>query len=281
MFDVPILFIVYNRPELTKTVFDEIKKLKPKQLFVAADGPKIDVLGDMEKCLSVRKAFKGQIDWDCESHTLFQIKNLGGKWGGYTAIDWFFDNVDEGIILEDDDLPDPSFFPYCKELLDRYRNDERIGMISGDNFQFGNHKTDNSYYFSKYIHGWGWATWKRTWKLLDIFMRDWPEQREKIINEDFIDDPREVGFWKNTLDRMYYGATDAWDYQFCYYLWKNNKLNIIPNTNLITNIGMEGTHSNNPMANQKRESMIFPMKHPNKIERFKAADEYTTVRFYL
>lgn len=280
MFDVPILFINYNRPLLTKIVFEEIKKIKPSKLFIAFDGPKEGVLGDTERCLSVRKVFQGQIDWDCKLQTLFQIKNLGGKWGGYTAIKWFFENVTEGIILEDDDLPDHSFFPYCKELLEKYRNNERIGMISGDNFQFGNNFTEDDYYFSKYIHGWGWATWRRTWELLDIDMKDWPEIKDTNWMP-WIDNAREILFWHDTLERMYNGANDAWDYQFCYCLWKNQMLNIIPNINLVTNIGADGTHGgNNRMINQPRKKMAFPLKHPKEIKRFVQADIYT-LRYYL
>jgi len=282
MFDVPILFLIYNRPELTKIVFEEICKIKPSKLFIAADGYKEGVLGDMEKCVSSRKIINSKkIDWECELHVLYQLKNLGGKWGGYTGINWFFNHVDEGIILEDDDLPDPSFFLYCKELLEKYRNNPKIGMISGDNFQFGENKTEDSYYFSKYIHGWGWATWKRTWDLFDINISDYDQNSvDRIIPEEFLDDKREIEFWANTLNRMYAGATDAWDYQFCYYLWQNKMLNIIPNQNLVTNIGFEGTHSNNPMVNQKREEIKFPLKHPNDIKRFKDADIYT-LRYYL
>jgi hypothetical protein len=281
MLDVPILFLVYNRPELTKIIFDEICKIKPKKLFISADGPKEGILGDMEKCLSVRRIINVKnINWDCEYHILFQPKNLGGKWGGYTGINWFFNFVNEGIILEDDDLPNISFFKFCEILLEKYRDNEKIGMISGDNFQFGNNKTNDSYYFSKYLHGWGWATWKRTWDLFDITIKDWPETKGKLWIGDFLDSPHEYGFWDATLDRMYAGATDAWDYQFCYSLWKNKMFNIIPNINLVTNIGNEGTHSNNPMINQKREEMKFPLKHPEKIERFKKADIYT-LRYYI
>lgn len=280
MFDVPILFIVYNRPNLTRIVYEEIKKIKPKQLYIAFDGPKEEVSNDLEKCMLVRQLFQDSIDWDCKVYTLYQIKNLGGKWGGYTAIKWFFENVKEGIILEDDDVPDQSFFPFCQELLEKYRNDARIGTISGDNFQFGRNKTQDSYYFSKYLHGWGWATWKRVWESFDIYLTDWLEKRNTDWIGDFLDDPKEYPFWTSTLDRMYSGTKDAWDYQFSYCLWKNYMLNIIPNNNLITNIGFEGTHSHNPMVNQKRESMRFPLVHPDKIKRNIPADVYT-LRYYL
>jgi len=279
--ETPLLFIIYRRPETTQFVFDEIRKIKPKQLFVAADGPRI---GEESKCFLTRNIISQQVDWDCELKLLYQENNLGGKWGGHTALEWFFNHVDEGIILEDDDVPDQSFFPYCEELLKKYRDDNRIGAISGDNFQFGNNKISHSYYFSKYFHGWGWATWKRVWEGFDITLKDWQIDREENWHGDFLDDPREYDFWKSTLDRMYSGADDAWDYQLTYYLWKNKMLNIIPSVNLVTNIGTEdSTHamsSENPMVCLKREPVMLPLKHPETIERNKAADTYT-LRFYL
>jgi hypothetical protein len=276
----PVLFIIYKRPEYTNLVFKEIRKVRPNKLFIAADGPKE---GEESKCQEVRKVVE-KVDWDCTVRTLFQDKNLGGKYGGYRAIDWFFSNVDEGIILEDDDLPDPTFFEYCETLLRFYREDSRIATISGDNFLFKEVSIPNSYYYSKYFHGWGWASWKRVWDLFDIDIKDWPEIRGTNWCGDFIDLPTEIDFWKGTLDRMYAGYPNAWDYQFSYCMWKRHMLNIIPADNLITNIGLEdSTHSMlcvNPMVNQKRFPMEFPLLHPSIVERHKQADIYTTRRFY-
>jgi hypothetical protein len=247
-------------------------------LFVAADGPRT---GERNKCKLTRDIIS-QVDWDCDLKLLYQESNLGGKWGGYTALEWFFNQVDEGIILEDDDVPDQSFFPYCEELLEKYRNDNRIGTISGDNFQQGNNKVNDSYYFSKYLHGWGWATWKRVWDLFDIHIADWPEMRNNQWLDHFVDDPREYAFWDSTLDRMYNGASDAWDYQFSHCLWKNNLLSILPSVNLVTNIGVgeDSTHSMSAQMSVKKEQMVFPLKHPVSVERHKNADIYT-LRYYL
>lgn len=275
----PILLAIYKRPETTQLVFNEIRKAKPEQLFVSADGPKE---GEETRCLLTRKIVD-QIDWNCEVHTLFQDHNLGGKWGGYTGINWFFEHVKEGIVLEDDDLPHPSFFPYCEKLLLKYREDFRIGVISGDNFQFGNNKVSDSYYFSKYLHGWGWASWKRVWNLFDVNLTDWLTIRNEDWIGEFVDDPREISFWQMTLDRMYQGATDAWDYQFTHCLWRNKLHNILPAVNLISNIGFgkDSTHGGvNVMANVPRQEMIFPMKHPSVVERHKKADLYS-LRYYL
>jgi hypothetical protein len=275
----PVLFAIYKRPEMTKQVFEVIRKAKPEKLFIAADGPKE---GEEEKCKAARAVI--DVDWNCDIFYQYQVTNLGGKWGGYSAVNWFFQHVDEGIILEDDDLPDLSFFPFCEVLLQHYREDKRIGTISGDNFQFGNNGILNSYYFSKYLHGWGWATWKRTWDLFDISMADWPEMKQKRWYGDFIDFPREIDFWESTLDRMYAGYPEAWDYQFSYCLWKNQMLNIIPSKNLVANIGMtDSTHAmspSNPMVNQKRSQMMFPLEHPKMVNRYFKGDRYTAERFY-
>ena len=272
-----VLFMIYNRPELTRIAIEEIRKARPLRLFVAGDGPKDD--WDKSLCLSARTNIV--VDWPCEVKYLCQDRNLGGKWGGYTALSWFFENVEEGIILEDDDVPDPSFFPYCEELLQKYRNDPRVGTISGDNFQ--EESGENSYYFSKYLHGWGWATWRRVWEKFDITMMDWPDVRQRDWFGDFMDDMREIPFWISTLDRMYAGYPSAWDYQFSYMLWKNKLLNIIPNVNLVTNIGAgpDSTHqSPDVMINRPREAMKFPLTHPPEISRDKTADIYT-LRYYL
>lgn len=280
-FDTPILFTIYKRPGVTQLAFNAIRKISPKYLYVSADGPKS---GEEEKCKAARDVIE-QVDWDCFLYKNYQSSNLGGKWGGYSGIDWFFHNVDEGIILEDDDIPDITFFHFCETLLKKYRNDMRIGTISGDNFQFGNNQTGNSYYFSKYLHGWGWATWGRVWEKFDINMKEWPGTREQDILGDFTDDPREPVFWKATWDRMCAGDPSAWDYQFCYHLWKNKMLSILPSINLVTNLGdgIDSTHAMNanPMVNQPRRQMGFPLKHPTVIERLRKADLYTTQRFYL
>ncbi|MFH1427813.1 MAG: nucleotide-diphospho-sugar transferase, partial [Patescibacteria group bacterium] len=168
-FNTPILFLIFNRPETTQRVFDKIKIIKPRHLFVAADGPR-EGKNESEKCQAVRDIIK-QIDWDCKVNTLFRDKNLGCKLAVSSAIDWFFDNVEEGIILEDDCLPDPSFFKFCQELLVKYREDSNVMCISGDNFNPNLYNGSDSYFFSKVASIWGWASWRRAWKYYDIEMK--------------------------------------------------------------------------------------------------------------
>jgi hypothetical protein len=176
MFEIcntPVLFLIFNRPNTTEQVFEAIAKAKPRCLFVAADGPRTDKEGEAEKCQAVRDIIK-RVDWDCEVKTLFREQNLGCKEAVSSAITWFFEQVEEGIILEDDCLPSDSFFSFCAELLEKYRDDKRIMMISGDNFQDGIQRGDASYYFSSVPWIWGWATWRRAWRLYDREMQTFP-----------------------------------------------------------------------------------------------------------
>ena len=181
----PILFLIFNRLDTTRRVFEEIRKQKPRQLFVASDGPRVNKDGEREIVEKTRKLVLDNIDWECEVKTLFRGENLGCKIAVSSAIDWFFENIEEGIILEDDCLPAQSFFGYCEELLEKFREDGRISVISGDNFQFGWRNTSDSYYFSKNCHIWGWATWRRAWERYDVEMKTYPnfKKKEKIIHK--------------------------------------------------------------------------------------------------
>lgn len=247
-FNTPVLFIVFNRPDTTDMVFAEIKKIRPKRLFIAADGPRKNVPEDYKKCAQTREIIK-KIDWSCDVKTLFQKENLGCGYGVSTAINWFFDNAEEGIILEDDCVPDKSFFYFCQELLEKYRNNKKIMHISGDNFQYGKKRGWSSYYFSEYTHIWGWATWRRAWKFFDF---NCVSLEQKISN---------------------------WDKQW--YLSVRNKkgLAILPNVNLVSNIGIgdNSTHTKKSIhyANLPIKQIDFPLIHPRIILRHRLADLFT------
>lgn len=254
--DTPVLFIIFNRPDTTYKVFSSILQAQPKQLFIAADGPREDKIGEQQNCQQTRDIVK-QVDWDCEIRTLFQEKNLGCGRGPVsapaTAISWFFDNVEEGIILEDDCLPHPDFFVFCEQLLDYYRNNERIMIVSGNNFQYGRKRGKASYYFSHYRGGpnpiWGWATWRRAWKHYDY--ESLPEEARKCI----------------------------WDTQWMMLIRKHSGLLILPNVNLVSNIGFgpDATHTQSihRYANWPTENMVFPLVHPTKISPDRAAERYS------
>lgn len=282
-FETPILFLIFNRPDTTQLVFNEIKKLHPKYLFVAADGPRKDKPDDHNNCMLTREIIQ-QVNWDCHIFTLFRDQNLGCKTAVSSAIDWFFSQVDEGIILEDDCLPDPSFFQFCQDLLRKYRNDSRIMMIGGTNFQFNKNKSYNSYYFSRYFHIWGWASWKRAWKFYDVEMSFWPEIRKNGLLYDILQDKRIIKYWESIFNKVYNGYINTWDYQWVFSCWIQGGLSIIPNQNLISNIGFgqSGTHTtgDNIFSKMSHFSINFPLKHPNYVIRNTIADDYTEIMWY-
>lgn len=274
----PVLFLLFNRPDTTLRVFDSIRKVKPAKLYVAADGPRENKPGEDEKCQETRSIIK-QIDWECDVHTLFREKNSGCKRAISSSIDWFFENVEEGIVLEDDCLPDESFFWFCQELLARYRDDNRIMHIGGTNFQSGQERGDGSYYFSRYSHIWGWAGWRRAWKYYDVEIKSWHKfQEQNQINNVFADRETQK-LWMKKLQAAYEGKKNTWDIQWDYAIWSQNGLCILPNVNLVSNIGFgqsaaHPSDENNRFANMKTYS-INEIIHPLFVLPDEKADEWT------
>jgi len=276
--NVPLLFLIFNRPDTTQQVFDEIRKAQPAQLFVAADGPRKNQVADYELCKKTREIIR-QVDWNCRVFTRFQDENLGCRHAVSSAITWFFSNVEEGIILEDDCIPDQSFFRFCQELLEKYRDDERIMMVSGDNFQFGKRRTNYSYYFSKYFHIWGWATWKRAWNYYDVDMKSWPKIKDGRWLIDIVKDKNAEKFWEKIFENTYRGTINTWDFQWVFSCWIQNGLAILPNVNLVKNIGFDGnathTKGKNKQANLSVNSIHFPLKNPEFVIADNEADART------
>ncbi|TGK14540.1 glycosyl transferase [Leptospira stimsonii] len=278
----PVLLIAFNRPDFTSIVFETIRHYKPSKFYIAVDGPREKRTQEVADCERVRKVAE-RIDWACEVKTLYRNENLGCKLAVSSAIDWFFENEEMGIILEDDVVPDPSFFYFCEELLEYYKNDSRIGMISGDNFGFGHRRNQNSYYYSLYTHIWGWASWRRAWQGYDANMKDYTEFFKNGWLNDLFPDPIEFQFWKRNFDAVAYESFDTWDFQWVYHNLKNGRLNIMPAVNLIKNIGFgEGaahtTHPS-PLANMKTDSLFFPLVHPNFIVRDLESDAFSKKTF--
>lgn len=273
-----VLFLVFNRPDTTRQVFEAIRKAKPPRLYVAADGPRADKPGEAEKVGQVRR-IATQVDWECEVETLFREKNLGCRVAVSSAITWFFENEEEGIILEDDCLPSQSFFWFCEELLERYRDDERIMHISGDNFQNGLKRGDATYYFSKISHIWGWATWKRAWKFYDVNIGSFPQFKEKRKMKDVFDSKREQNYWSRILQSVYDGKNDTWDYQWNYTVWTQNGLCVLPNINLVSNIGYGNNSTHTIESASKFANMplfeVSVIKHPDFMLQNKEADQFT------
>ncbi len=283
MFKTPILFLIFNRPEVTSRVFEEIKKQKPKYLFVAADGPRSNFEEDIEKCKICREIVLNNIDWDCEVKTLFRDDNLGCGRGVSQAISWFFENVEQGIILEDDCLPHQSFFGFCEELLEKYKHDEKVYGISGNNFQKGIQRGDASYFFSNYSHIWGWASWRRAWEHYDFNL----EQLEKFKENKLITkiDKRKIfeSYWISIFKKTAIKEIDTWDYQWQFAVWNNEGLIASPNLNLISNIGFGQQATNttvtSPFANMKT-SGIGTLLHPKIIKVDKQADRYASDKVF-
>ncbi len=258
----PVLFLIYKRPETTKRVFEAIRKAKPPRLYVAADGSRADKSGEAEKCEEVRRIATA-VDWDCEVKTLFREENLGCGKAVSSAITWFFENEEEGIILEDDCLPSQSFFWFCEKLLERYRGDERVMHIGGTNKGIS-FEEEYSYFFSKYVQIWGWATWRRAWEKYDVKIKKWNKIKEKL--EDYYGSAREVYVRRKQFHSVYSGNIDAWGYQWNFACLINWGLSILPAINLISNLGFcdEATHTKikNSYAELERYEIRGDLVHP-------------------
>jgi hypothetical protein len=252
--DTAVLLIIFNRPHTTRRVLEAIRQAQPRQLFVAADGPRVDHPDDEEKCKLTRAVVDEMVDWQCDVHRNYADENMGCGPRPATAITWFFENVERGIILEDDCVPHPTFFRFCEELLEYYKDNERVMHIGGNNFQYGRKRGNASYYFSTFTHNWGWATWRRAWKLFDFEIVP-PETRSHI-----------------------------WDFQWLKAVRRNNGLAITPNVNLVSNIGFDesGTHTggSSHYAGMPTYFMSFPLTHPIIIQRDHAADRFTDYTFF-
>lgn len=230
-----ILFIVFNRPETTKQVFDKIRDARPTRLYIAADGPRSFNNSDRELCIKTR-AIVNEIDWKCEVKTLFRDENLGCKDALSSAISWFFEHEEEGIILEDDCLPSNDFFGFCDTLLDRYRLDTRIWYITGSNLRTGQWG-DGDYYFSNLPCIWGWASWKRVWRHYDKELTTYKPEEIREPLENIFEDAFIVDGWIKYFEDVKNGVINSWDYQITFTHFFNHALSITPNNNMITNIG--------------------------------------------
>jgi len=274
----PIAFFIFNRPHLTQKVFEAIRDAKPATLLVVADGSRSDRAGEAELCAQTRAIIK-QVDWRCEVLTNFSEVNLGCKRRVSSGLDWVFDTVEEAIILEDDCLPHATFFSFCEELLERYRYDSRIMAISGDNFQFGRRRTEDSYYFSRYNHCWGWASWRRAWRYYDVEMSLWSTVKQGNWLQDLLEDDRAIQYWTELFEAVSCDRLDTWDYQWTFACWIQHGLTILPTVNLVSNIGFGtgATHTKvtNQLSNLPNEAISFPLQHPEFIIQDLEADKRT------
>lgn len=283
-FNTPILFIIFNRPDTTERVFEVIKKIKPKRLYIAADGPRSDRQGEAELCIKTRHIATA-IDWPCEVKTRFLDKNIGCRNAVPEAISWFFSHEEKGIILEDDCLADPSFFYFCENLLDKYCNDQEIMMISGDNFQANEFKLkdDSSYYFSKYANIWGWASWRRAWK---NFSNNFKELDDKIMKQQIkksFSEWKERRYWYGFYKKLKNGRRlGSWDANWSLSLIYHGGISLVPNINMIQNIGFGSgaTHSTGDYQMSILNGSIKKIIHPKNRLVNKEADNFLFKKIY-
>ena len=277
--NTPVLLLIFNRPDTAAVVFERIRMARPKRLYIAADGPRNDQ--EAVRCEETRKLVE-QVDWDCQVKTLFRMENLGCKRAMSSGITWFFEQEAEGIVLEDDCVPDPSFFGFCSHMLAHYRTDDRIGHIGGSNLQLGQKRGPYSYYFSRMTHAWGWAGWRRVWESYDVDMKTFPDFQRLDVLKNIPSHAPFSASWYAVFQENYAGKVDSWAYPYTYHNLVNNRLSVIPNQNLIRNIGFraDSTHtadSGHVYANLDT-TPLHSIEHPPIIVADVEADIFTQVQ---
>lgn len=274
--ETPVALIVFNRPELTQRSFERVRRAQPERLYLIADGPRSHVPEDQDRCGEVREGV-ANVDWPCEVHRIYAESNLGLKRRVVSGLDEVFAREERAIVLEDDCLPHPDFFTFCEALLERYADDERVGMITGNNFQAGQQRGDASYYFSRYPHVWGWATWRRSWQEYDPEIGFWGRWCQSDAWEQAIPDKVERRYWEAIFDRVAAGKVDSWAYPWTANMWFHGRLTATPNANLVENVGfgMEATHTYQPpeSARQAAEG-LGQVTHPAGVTGDPAADAF-------
>jgi len=277
-YPVPVLIIAWRRPLLLRRLLEATRAIAPEQVFVACDGPRPGRPDEAQKVAACRELIEREIDWPCSLRRFYSEQNLGCRHGVSRAISWFFEQVEEGIIFEDDCIPHPDFFAYGRELLERYRHDTRIWSVCGSNFQLGRRRGRASYYYSIHGDSWGWATWRRAWIHYDSAQQFWPEFRRSRRFADVFPIPLERLYWRLTLDTMFGDPeSKAWDYQWWLAGWMNHALHVWPNANLICNAGFDsdGTHTIRPTRFAALPSVALgQLEHPRFVIPDRQADAF-------
>jgi len=275
----PVALIIFRRPDFVERVLAEIAKVRPTRLLVIADGPSSDRPGEAEKCAAARAVIDRDVNWSCEVLKFYSDVNLGVETWLAAGLNWVFEQCEDAIVLEDDDVPHPSFFYFCSELLERYRDDERVMLINGTSLQLGQSVTPHSYYFSRYFHCWGFASWRRAWKQYDVKINAWPTLRQTPwLLDVFSGNEPEAAYFAGRFDRLRAGQIPTWDYQVSFMMWANSGLAITPDVNLISNIGhgegigLYSKDPNMPFAFLPLVEMQFPLRHPPLVLRDLGAD---------
>lgn len=284
-FDTPILIITYKRLETTARVLESLRAVKPTRIFVANNAPNPADPADVAKVQVVRDLFDAGVDWPCTITKLYRTQHLSAKDSISGAVTWFFQEVEEGIVLEDDCLCDPSFFHYAQECLVRYRHDEKVWHISASNFQFGKRWGTDSYYFSHYNHIWGWAGWRRAWQHFDLELKQVSRAQHVHNLQRLFPRSQDRSYWLAIYDYIKSGNLDTWDYHWQFMLWHHKAVGIIPQVNLVQNLGFgaDATNSVDPnlaIANLPTEPLALPLSHPANIQVATEADIATADDFF-
>lgn len=277
-FSTPILFITFNRLDTSEQVFNMIRMVRPEKLYLYSDGPRKHIEGEEQQVKSVREWLKRNVDWPCNIQVKFLEENKGTRYAIGEAVNWMFEKEEQGIIFEHDCLPHHSFFLFCQELLLKYKEEEKIMHISGNNYLFGRINHDTSYYFSQHNISWGWATWRRAWKYYDVDMKAYPKDREHLVKR-LSNNKRIQKYWFSILDRVYNGKIQTWDFQWTFAMWQKGGVAIVPENNLVTNIGygkkaIHTANAKDKLAKLPLSEIRFPLKHPNQIVCDKLSDDY-------
>ena len=273
--ETPVVFLIFNRPSVTTKSFASVRAARPKNLYVVADGPRLEHPGDGAACEKARAVVEA-VDWPCVVETNYSSVNLGCRGRVASGLSWAFERTSEAIILEDDCVPHPNFFHYAESLLRRYRDDERIMSISGFNPLGRTPGVGSSYHFTRQSFVWGWATWRRAWSHYDLDMKRWPEFRDgdgmKVVHPS----RRAARYWSRMMELTYQCKIDTWDYQWYFACWLQNGLWVIPTANLVRNIGFspDATHTTrpSPLAAVEAVDVSLPLVHPT---HFLPNDGYT------
>ena len=278
----PVVMLVFNRPDLTARLFEEVRAARPSRLLVVADGPRADRPGEADACARVR-AIVDRVDWPCQVEREFSETNLGCKRRISSGISWAFQRAEEAIFLEDDCIPGQGFFAFCDDVLERHRHDERVMAVTGCNFQFGRRRGPGSYYFSHFMHVWGWASWRRAWRHYDVRMAGWPALRSGPWLREVVGSRAAAVGWRWAFDRVYQGQLDTWDYQWLFAILRQGGLVATPNVNLVSNVGAGpgATHAGQggPHVGQPTASIERPLEHPADVRRDVDADDFVQASF--
>jgi hypothetical protein len=267
----PVTLLIYNRPELTRLALARIRSHRPEQLIVVADAPRNGDARDAQRCDETRRVI-GEIDWPCDVDTDFAGVHMGCAARVASGITRVLSRFPATIVIEDDCVAEPTFFRYADELLRRYADDDRVFAVSGDNFEVAPRAASASYFFSRYAHIWGWATWSRAWKHYDESMGEWARLRDSgWLERLFEGDVSASRYWRRVFDRTAAGEIDSWAYRWLFACWLHGGLTAVPSHNLVANTGFSG----GPFARQPTAPVIFPMHHPERIERSVDADRAT------